>query len=457
MNCPSHSDLRKRVSDFAEDHSLLTGVDRVLVGFSGGADSTALLVVLRELHPNVTAVHLQHGLRGSDADADVEWCERFCEARSIPFERHDLEVGRSKLAGESVEQAARRCRLEKWAELADLRTVVALGHHADDCLEDLFLRIARGSNATGLTGLRPSRELCGVRIIRPLLGLRRAEIEGYLRANDIGDWCEDRTNEDVSLCRNAVRHGLLPLVRETFNTDEGALRSLEALRLDADFLERSAAEFADSAGDSALALANAHPALFPRVMRVWITRQMGHDVLLNRDAIERLRAELARNSHSPRRIPLAGGTTVVVEGDGQVRVEAPACGLRTRQWPWRKAPRLRVPEADITLCAQILTDDDVPMVPGDRNIECFAVESLPEVLTVRSWRAGDRMVPFGRRAPKKVQDILTDARIPREQRGGVPVIESDSTIIWLAGVRRGEFGRVAPDTTGVVALRLVRD
>jgi tRNA(Ile)-lysidine synthetase-like protein len=257
----------------------------------------------------------QHGLRGAAAERDAAWCRTFCAARKIPFKMIRLPVMKSRRPGESLEEAARRCRLEKWRKLAGPEDVVALGHHADDRLEELLLRLARGANASGLSGLRPERVVEGVRFVRPLLGLRRAEVEAFLRGRGVKKWREDRSNADTAFRRNAIRHKWLPLIREDAGHDRGLLASLEGLALDADFLEAEASRRLPEMTGLA-AWRSLHPALLPRVLRLWLRRELGRDVVPVHAAIERLRGELARKPAGTRLLPLGGGVTLGVSRRG---------------------------------------------------------------------------------------------------------------------------------------------
>ncbi|MBO7090465.1 MAG: tRNA lysidine(34) synthetase TilS, partial [Victivallales bacterium] len=216
---------------------------RVFVGFSGGADSTALLILLSQAGLDVTAVHFQHGIRGAAAEDDAAWCEQFCAKRKIRFVRENLAVPSNRFRGESVEEAARRLRLEAWRRLVNADgDAVFLAHHADDALEDLLLRLARGGNCTGLTGLRDERFINGVRFLRPLLDVRKIQLEDFLRSQGVADWRLDATNDDSAYRRNAVRNELLPLMRRIFDGDGGLRQSLRVLRQDADYLETQAEE-----------------------------------------------------------------------------------------------------------------------------------------------------------------------------------------------------------------------
>jgi tRNA(Ile)-lysidine synthase len=412
---------------------------RAFVGFSGGADSTALLLLLSQAGLNVTAVHFQHGIRDGDAEADAVWCEQFCTAWNIHFIRENLAVPSNRLPRESMEEAARRLRLEAWRRLADADgDVVFLAHHADDSLEDLLLRMARGANCTGLTGLRDERILNGVRFLRPLLDIRKEQLEEWLRSQGVDDWRLDATNSDNAYRRNAVRNELLPLMRRIFDGDGGLRQSLRVLRQDADYLEAQAEECLRRLTDLESWRRIPMP-LLPRVFRTWLQNQTGQDELPVRQTVERLALELQRFSGHPVTFTMEGGQRLrlsrngleLLETDEPQETEPPAV-----EWRWREQP--------------VIHWNGCVLKIGGANGERFAAKLLPDVLTIRSWQSGDRMVPFGQTKAKKLQDVFSDAKIPREIRHRLPVVSAGDVIIWVPGVRRAEFGRVSPEEEAVV-------
>jgi len=137
---------------------------------------------------------------------------------------------------------------------------------------------------------------------------------------------------------------------------------------------------------------------------------------------------------------------------GQVRLRQTQPRLEPRTWPWRKQPCCELPETAAALTAH-LTDAADARDPADtaETLELFTAKNLPDELTVRTWRAGDRLVPFGRKTPKKLQDLFTDAHIPQEHRSRFPVILAGDTIVWVPGLRRAEFARVRKDSDDPVA------
>lgn len=438
------------------DHRLLDGVERILVGFSGGSDSVALLTLCHELTSLETvAIHLNHGIRGADADADAQWCEQFCAARGIACECHCLDVPSALKPGESIEQAARRCRLAFWKNRAANVEAAALGHHLDDCLETLLMRLARGSNASGLTGPREKTTIGGVRFIRPLLRLRKSEIEDFLRDAGIFAWRQDRTNADPCHLRNAVRHTVIPMLQDVFGTDQGLVRSLQALREDATVLEASAAHIAADTLTPEV-LHNTPAALQPRVLRLWLQRQLGFDAIPRSAAIERIRHELTRSCDHPRQIPLADGLSLLVDRAG-IHIRGAHRELPTRTWHWDRRPTLDLPEAEACLTAELLPNTaEAALHMRNPDIEYFDAATLPCPLTVRGWEPGDALVPFGHTTPRKVKDVYIDAGVSAGQRVRHPIVAADSAILWVAGVRRAHVATVTDTRAACVALRYRR-
>ena len=219
------------------DRLLISAGERVCVALSGGADSVALLLTLADANRAkeplgivLSAVHVHHGLRGAEADADEAFVRELCERMSVPLvvERVDV-VARQNEEREGMEEAARELRYRLfWRLLAERRAdVIATAHTLDDQAETVMMKLLRGAWTEGIGGIAPVIEraltVAGsenadqrsdgrVRVVRPMLGVRRAEVEAFLR--DRGQaWREDATNRDVSLTRNRLRHELMPALR----------------------------------------------------------------------------------------------------------------------------------------------------------------------------------------------------------------------------------------------------
>ena len=207
---------------------------KLFCGFSGGADSTAALLLALKCRDKfdlqLTAVHINHHLRGAESDKEAEDAEKFARDHQTEFLRFDIELA----PGSNLEARAREARLHIWQQLCagDPESAVILGHHADDRMENLFLRLGRGSNVSGLTGLRAVSTVGGVKFIRPLYNWRKREIEEFLRSENICCWALDSSNDKADVSRNVLRKVLLPeLMKILPSGDAGILRSLEMLEL----------------------------------------------------------------------------------------------------------------------------------------------------------------------------------------------------------------------------------
>lgn len=217
----------KKERRLAIQQSLMRAGERVCVAVSGGADSVALLLALVEANHAkeplglvLSAVHVHHGLRGAEADADEAFARDLCAQIGVPLavERVDV-AGRQAAEREGLEEAARELRYQVFWELMNSgkADVVATAHTLDDQAETVMMKLLRGAWTEGIGGIAPVVETDGQqrrgRVIRPVLGVRRAEVEDYLR--ELGQvWREDATNRDVSLTRNRVRHELMPVLRQ---------------------------------------------------------------------------------------------------------------------------------------------------------------------------------------------------------------------------------------------------
>ncbi len=186
---------------------------------SGGADSTALAVLMAELRREhgfeAVILHVDHSLRDESAD-DAKFVRRLAKSLRLPF--HGVRVKVVRRRGESLEMAARRERLDFFAKMTERLKLdaIATGHHADDVAETLLMRLARGSGADGLAGLKRISHVNGITFIRPLLDLRDRDLKDFLTRRDLA-WREDATNRDTSILRNRVRHVILPFLRENLD------------------------------------------------------------------------------------------------------------------------------------------------------------------------------------------------------------------------------------------------
>ena len=188
-------------------YAMLAPGERVLVALSGGADSVALLLVLRELGYLVRAFHLNHCLRGAESDRDEEFCRTLCARLGVELAVERVDVAAAAVQqGTGVEETERRVR-EEWRDEGAKGEKIATAHTADDNLETVLFHLARGAGAKGLAGIPPVRG----QVVRPLLDVGRTQIEAYLAG--LGqDYVTDSTNADDAYTRNRIRHTVVPVL-----------------------------------------------------------------------------------------------------------------------------------------------------------------------------------------------------------------------------------------------------
>ena len=468
-------------ASFIDARRLLSRGQAVVVGVSGGADSVALLAVLRELSARpdrayrLTAAHLHHGLRDS-ADADAAFVTERAEAWRVPCvsERRDV-AALARRDGLGIEEAARNARYAFLSEVAAGcgATAVAVGHHADDQAETVLYRLVRGAHLRGLAGMPAERPLGGggLRLVRPLLEARREQIEAFCRRGDL-PWRTDETNAQTHYRRNFVRHELLPLLRERLNAraDEALLRLARSAGEVEDYLASQGAAAlararrAGGGGSSprrGLLLSAARLADEPAVVRTYALRaaveQLG--VPPGQLSAEHL-AELTDlpSLPPPAAAPLPGGFLARREGDVLViEADRPACTPGAWRASLQCPGRTLLPDGRAVACR--LGEFDEPAFRAhcaghSPGVELLDADGVHGSLSCRPRREGDAFVPLGAPGTQSVGDFLTNLKLPRRDRDAVCCITDERGIVYLAPLRVAERVKVTAATRTVLRIDL---
>ena len=453
-------ELARLLRAAARRRDVRDGEPGVLVALSGGADSTALLR-LAVLHrarcgAPVEAAHLDHALRGVDADADAAFCRDLCRRLDVPLHlRREDPRPAAAARGRGLEEAARAARRAFLTGVLDARPALvacATGHQHDDQAETIVMRLFRGTGPVGLQGIRPRAG----RFVHPLLGCGRDEIEAWLAA--LGQpWRRDATNDDASNVRGRVRRELLPLARDIFGEGAAATpaRLAALLRTDAVELERQAAtalrELRRERRDGSLpvdALAALPAPLAGRALRRHLRGECGLDP--DRALVARL-LDWLRASRSGAAVDLLGGWRARRDFDRLV-FDPPAAAAGVGAAP---AAVLSVrPATAGEAAARDPEPAGAPPPEGGWRLTCPG-SALTGEPRVRPWRPGDRLAPFGMTGRRKVGDLLQQLRVPLPERSRVLVVEDDAGPFWIVGLVRDERTRLLPTTADAVTL-LVR-
>ena len=457
-----------RVLATIEAHQMLARGDCVLVALSGGPDSVALLDVLRRRRRNLGitlhAAHLDHMLRGDESRADADFARAFAAKLDVPITvgRAHVKViaSRRRL---SIEHAARLARydfLEKTADRVKAQRI-AVAHNADDQAETVLLNMLRGAGPDGLAGMPPVRG----RVIRPLIEVRRRQIEDYCRQRRLKPRT-DPSNLERDVLRNRVRLDLLPaLEKEQPRLRQTLLRMAKVAR-DENALLNQMAEDAlagvcrkGTKTEAALrldAFASLPPALQRRVARAAIGRLRGDLLNIEYVHIETLRA-LALGGSAGKCIHLPDGLTAARGYDDLVlSTHGPAKPAPTTDEEFALAlpGRTRIAalgveiEAELVPCA--VAREAMREGPGTA---CLDYAQMGEPLVIRTRRPGDRFRPLGMTGMTKLQDFLVNRKLPEPERDHLPLLLSAGEIAWVVGHRIGHAFRLTGDTRTALVLR----
>jgi len=440
--------LQKLVRALDAERGGLAPGARLLVAVSGGADSTALLAGLAHLAPErglgLTAAHVHHGLRGAAADADAATVRALAERLGLDAVERRVQVGQG-LGLEARARRARHAALQAMAREHGAARIV-LAHTRDDQAETLLLRLVRGSGRGGLGAMRARRG----RLWRPLLDVTRADVRRFL-ADERLPFVVDASNADLRHARNRVRRLVLPLLAAELNPNVVAGLADLARRLadEDDLLAGLAAARAEAlraAGRLAVAVAAEPPALARRIVRTWL--EDGRRAGVAAVHVERVLALAA--SGVPGAVTIPGGSRVVLEGSELVHRAGRRATATAHQSAIAPGGAVAPADADwrLTLSAVRPWGPD-GQLPADARSAVFDADVLPAALEVRSVRPGDRIHVAGI-GTRKVQDVLVDAKIPRETRASVPLLVAEGRVLWVAGVVRSSIAVVGPQTSRVV-------
>ncbi len=413
-------------------HELIPAGAKVVVGVSGGADSVALLRVFQALEVPVTVAHLNHQLRGVESDGDEAFVRDLAEELGFPMVGKSVDVRkRAEASGLSLEMAARQARHDFFAEFGD--AVVALAHHADDQVETFLLRLARGAGTEGLSGMSFAQTIGSLRLIRPMLKIPRPEILQWLEENHFA-WREDASNRDPAFLRNRIRHSILPRLGRELNPNirENILRTMEILQAEnqcMDLIVDEASSLEPHTTATRLEASSTLPlAVRRRLVRKWLFEQGAEEVGF--EAVEKILALMDK----------AEGTTVFELNDWQrVVVEYGTSRLEFVGQAFQPARGRQECLPHMVLTTELGRGwkkdgaEQIGALPAAASFDAERVGDAP--ITVRSFEPGDRMEPLGMEGHRKLQDIFTDAKIPRARRASIPVVVCRGEIIWIPGYR----------------------
>jgi tRNA(Ile)-lysidine synthase len=476
-----------------EKQGLLRAGERVGVAVSGGADSVALLLLLLELRKQLGIVlsvaHFNHKLRGKDSEADEKFAAKLAAKYGLAFHAGHADIAaKAKRDKANLEDTARRARYEFFATLVRGGHLdkVAVAHTADDQAETVLAHILRGTGLAGLGGIHPKVG----HVVRPLLGVRRAELRAYLRSKK-QTWREDATNRDTKRLRARIRKILVPILETRFQPavvehlatlaelareDEGFLDALVNDRMErcvekgtgsakisvSDLLafsrKKDFTTLFEAQGKEGTESAEKNLAIGRRILRRIVGELKPREGQLSAGHVRSI-LELAESGENGKRLPLPGGVEVRREHDWLIFRSCDSIAKTNPGTPleFERAINLNGMTADVSVpelgCVFRFRVIDWPAKRGDTIDREFVVDcdALQSPLVLRNWRPGDKLRPCGHRSAHKLKRLLSKKGLSRPEREGWPILTSRGILVWARGLPvAAEFAATEKTRAGIV-------
>ena len=466
--------MKKETLNFIQKYHMAEQGDGVIAGLSGGADSVCLLRILRclrqELGIELRAVHVHHGLRGSEADRDAAFSEELCKELDIPFKTVRINAAEeAREAGISVEDAGRRARyriLEAeallWEKDGRNHVHIATAHHGNDSAETILHNLFRGSGLKGLSGIPPVRG----RIIRPILWAQRREILDWLRAHGY-PYVEDSTNSGTDYTRNLIRNELLPVITSRINGQavQNILRAGEHICEADRYLEKTAGEWVRQHA-AAAAAGNAGTENGKETAVFMAAELLKEDRIIRRYAVRIILRELGcplkdiTARHIDNVLELLGkgtGKEVNLPYGMTAGIEYGRLIFSRGKEAYAMPDSIAGPErsgerAAARLDFQVFPRQNQQEIPKNQYTKWFDYDKIKDTLSVRNRQTGD-YITLASGGRKSVKSFMIDEKIPRESRDAVLLLAEGSHVLWIVGYRISEYYKVTEQTKNILQVQ----
>ncbi len=476
--------MLKKVCEYIKNNTMLDRQQTIVLGVSGGADSMSLLSVLLELRKeyelNIVVVHINHGLRGEEANQDMDYVESFCRDRNIEFRKNIYDIGRiAKENHISTEEAGRMKRYEafytvlhEYEEISGIKGKIAVAHNMDDSSETVLFNLFRGTGLKGLTGIPPARDS----IIRPLLCVSRKEIEEYLKASGI-EYRTDKTNFEDEYTRNKIRLNLLPYIEENINTcaKEHIQNTANMLsEIDGYLEEQGRAAYEETtrkSKDESITINQIQYIEYHKVIRRIILRNAIYDIAGKlkditlthiEDVMELMNRQVGKSINLPYNIKAVRtyeGITIKKITNPKVENDVNGVFIDIGE-ALEDVMNEGVLEKEISITLDekmVIKKSSLEQADFTENLytKWLDYDILSGSLSIRSRKQGDYMIidSFGNR--KKIKDILINLKVPSEQRDSILMLAKESEVFWIIGYRISESCKVRKQTKNIIKMEYI--
>lgn len=449
--------------------SLIESGDKIVAGVSGGPDSVCLLHVLHSLSAKINikvfAIHINHGLRGDESDADEAFTQKMCDKMGIYLRSLAFDISEaSRKEKVSLEEAGREIRYREFERYASEigAAKIAVAHNKNDQAETVMMNILRGAGLKGMAGMDYQRG----RIIRPLLDISRHDIEKYCEENNLS-YRIDSSNLKAEFTRNRLRLETIPGINKSFGVDltETLHRMASILKNDSSFLEEAALKAFNGCfseyGNNYVALnikgiRNLHPALFSRVVLIAVSRIKGDLKDIGSKHIEDI-IELVNKGRT--------GSVIQLPENIRAGISYNLLKFYTEKIKLKNAFSYELKIPGLTYISETAAYIDASI--GSRSSEVdkymrisynsleqfFDYDRLKRGINIRNRQEGDIFAPFKSRGTKKIKEYFIDNKIPRDKRDEIPLITMGSEVVWIIGYKISDKFKVTENTKTILRLK----
>lgn len=438
--------------------------DKVIIGVSGGPDSMCLLHMLyllkEKLHIEIVVAHVNHCLRGNEADDDERYVEEYCKEINVEFYNKIIDINSIALEKNiSCETAGREARYDFFYELKRKLSAqkIAVAHNANDQAETVLMRIMRGTGLAGVIGIKPIRDSF---VVRPIIRLTREEIESYCKDNKINARI-DKTNLESIYSRNKIRLELIPYMEKNFNSDivNTINRFANILFKDNEYIDLVANDkykeyCALECGKIIIRkkLFEEHEAIMSRVIRIALKKLKGN--LYNLETKHIYDIIHVQKGGTGKKITLPECLVATNNyGDIHMYIHVPSMDKEKKEFVLEIDKKYLIKEKNLFLKVEIQTKEEEYNLKGNNFTKYFDYQKVKGEITFRYRRQGDKMQPIGMKGTKKLKDIFMDLKVPKEERDEMPLICFGDEIAWVLGYRISEKFKIDKDTNKILKIQ----
>lgn len=441
--------------------NMLENGDNIVVGVSGGADSVCLLDILNELKEkyslSITVVHINHNIRGQEADSDEDYVLSLANSYNLPVKVFSYPVEEmAKTEGIGTEEMGRRLRYNAFYEIAGENGKIAVAHNINDNCETMIMNFLRGTGLKGLCGISPVRD----RIIRPLIAVSKNEIISYCKEKGLR-YCLDSTNESDIYTRNKLRLNIIPLLEKSFNKNLNStmFRTSNILRSEEEFIEKQAQ--------------HAFKVCYEGNHRININKLKGYDRVIQRRVIRAGFRDFLVDLHDIS-YDHVESVLSLMEGESGRVTELPA-GLRAmrehnmlyfyvasntaQEFRYIIEPenKIYIKELGLNiLLTKFKKNDENLKIMYTNVFDCGKIKKDMS-LVLRSRQQGDRIYLNGVGGTKSLKKLFIDLKIPRSQRQSVPVLATQNEVLWIKDYKTSDYYKADMNTEDKLYLYLLEE